>query len=92
VSLPTEPIGSIPRPPGLLDALSVLDGADPTLTLWLTSWASRMNPVTVFVGALAWGWPWGLWGLLLGVPILMAVKAVCDRVDDLKPIGEMLGS
>lgn len=62
------------------------------LTPWLTSRASRMNAVTVFVGVLAWGWLWGLWGLLLGVPILMAVKAVCDRVDDLKPIGELLGS
>ena len=62
------------------------------LTPWLTSRASRMNAVTVFVGVLAWGWLWGLWGLLLGVPILMAVKAICDRVDDLKPIGELLGS
>ena len=62
------------------------------LTPWLTSRASRMNAVTVFVGVLAWGWLWGLWGLLLGVPILMAVKAVCDRVEDLKSVGELLGS
>lgn len=62
------------------------------LTPWLTSQASRMNPVAVFVGVLAWGWLWGVWGLLLGIPILMAVKAVCDRVDDLKPVGELLGT
>jgi len=62
------------------------------LTPWLTSRAGRMNPVTVFVGVLAWGWLWGLPGLLLGVPILMVVKAVCDRVDDLKPVGELLGT
>ncbi|MDP1899064.1 MAG: AI-2E family transporter [Rubrivivax sp.] len=31
-------------------------------------------------------------GLLLGVPILLMLKAVCDRVDDLKPLGEMLGT
>ena len=62
------------------------------LTPWLTSRTSSMSAVAVFVGVLAWGWLWGLWGLLLGVPILMAVKAVCDRVDDLKPIGELLGS
>jgi len=61
------------------------------LAPWLTSRASRMNPVVIFVGVLAWGWLWGIWGLLLGAPILMAVKAVCDRVDDLKPIGELLG-
>jgi predicted PurR-regulated permease PerM len=59
---------------------------------WLTSKASSMNPVAVFIGVLAWGWLWGVWGLLLGIPILMIVKAVCDRVDDLKPVGELLGT
>jgi predicted PurR-regulated permease PerM len=61
------------------------------LTPWLTGKASRMNPVAVFVGVLAWGWLWGLAGLFLGVPILLAIKAVCDRVDELKPVGELLG-
>jgi len=61
------------------------------LTPWLTGRASRMNPVAIFVGVLAFGWLWGAWGLILGVPILLAVKAVCDRVDELKPIGELLG-
>jgi predicted PurR-regulated permease PerM len=60
------------------------------LVPWATSKATRMNAVAVFVGVLGWGWLWGVWGLLLGMPILMAVKAVCDRVDHLKPIGELL--
>jgi len=59
---------------------------------WATGKATRMNAVAVFVGVLGWGWLWGVWGLLLGMPILMAVKAVCDRVDHLKPIGELLGT
>ncbi|MDO9405453.1 MAG: AI-2E family transporter [Polaromonas sp.] len=58
----------------------------------LTSRAGRMSPVAVFVGLLAWGWLWGVWGLLLGIPILMIVKSICDRIDDLKPVGEFLGS
>jgi predicted PurR-regulated permease PerM len=62
------------------------------LTPWLTSRASRLSPVAVFMGLLAWGWLWGVWGLLLGIPILMIAKSVCDRVEDLKPIGEFLGS
>jgi predicted PurR-regulated permease PerM len=57
----------------------------------LTSRASRMNPVAVFVGVLAWGWLWGGVGLLLGVPILLVIKAVCDRVVGLKAVGELLG-
>jgi len=61
------------------------------ITPWLTSRTSRLNAVVVFVGVLAWGWLWGVWGLLLGTPILMALKAICDRVEDLKAIGELLG-
>ncbi len=61
------------------------------VTPWLTGRAGRMNPVAVFVGVLAWGWLWGIAGLFLGVPILMAIKTVCDRVDDFKPVGELLG-
>jgi predicted PurR-regulated permease PerM len=61
------------------------------LTPWFTTRASRLNAVVVFVGVLAWGWLWGVWGLLLGVPILMIIKVVCDHVDDLKGIGELLG-
>jgi predicted PurR-regulated permease PerM len=61
------------------------------LTPWLTGRASRMSPVVVFVSVLFWGWLWGLWGLLLGVPVVMVLKAICDHVEDLKPLGELLG-
>ncbi len=30
--------------------------------------------------------------LLLGVPIVMIIKSVCDHVEDLKPVGELLGN
>ena len=61
------------------------------ITPWLASRASSMSPGAVCVSVLAWGWLWGLWGLLLGIPVMMAVKAVCDRVEDLKAVGELLG-
>lgn len=57
---------------------------------WLTGRSCRMNPVAVFVGVIFWGWLWGLWGLLLGMPIMMMIKAVCEHVEDLQPIGELL--
>ena len=74
---------------GVSIVLHVISGY--IITPWLTSRTSRLNAVVVFVGVLAWGWLWGVWGLLLGTPILMALKAICDRVDDLKAIGELLG-
>ena len=62
------------------------------LTPWLTGRAARMNPVMIFVGVLAFGWLWGLWGLLLGAPLLMAAKVVCDHVENLKPVGELMSA
>jgi predicted PurR-regulated permease PerM len=61
------------------------------LTPWLTGRAARMNAVAIFVGLLFWGWLWNVWGMLLAVPMLMVTKAVCDHVEDLKGVGELLG-
>jgi predicted PurR-regulated permease PerM len=42
------------------------------------------------VSLLFWGWIWGVWGLLLAVPIMAAAKAVCERVEPLTPYAELL--
>ena len=62
------------------------------LTPWWMGRASKMSPVAVFITVLVFGWLWGVWGLLLGVPVLLVVKSVCDRIDDLNPVGELLGA
>ena len=70
--------------------INTLEGS--WLTPWLAGRASRMNAVVVFSGLLFWGWLWGGWGLVLGLPIMMVIKAICDHVEHLKPIGEFMGS
>jgi len=61
------------------------------LTPWLIGRASRINAVVVFTCVIVGGWLWGAWGLLLAVPVVMIVKSICDRVEDLKSVGELLG-
>lgn len=61
------------------------------LSPWLIGRAGRMNAVVVFASLLFWGWLWGAWGLLLGLPIMMGIKSVCDRVEEFKPVGEFMG-
>lgn len=61
------------------------------LTPWLTSRASKINTVAVFIGLLFWGWLWGPIGLIVGTPILIIIKVCCDRIENLRPIGELLG-
>jgi predicted PurR-regulated permease PerM len=58
---------------------------------WLQSRAARVNAAVLFIALLFFGWLWGVWGLLLGAPLVAIVKVICDRVEALKPVGEMLG-
>jgi predicted PurR-regulated permease PerM len=74
---------------GVSLAITSLEGW--VLTPWLTSRTARTNEIAVFIGLIFWSFVWGLWGTLLAVPMLVVLKAFCDRVEDLKPIGELLG-
>jgi predicted PurR-regulated permease PerM len=58
---------------------------------WLTSRAGELNTVAVFVSVLFWGWMWDVWGLLLAIPIMVAIKAAADHIEPLQSLGEFLG-
>jgi predicted PurR-regulated permease PerM len=58
---------------------------------WLQGRFARVNTAVLFIALLFFGWLWGVAGLLLGAPLLAIAKAVCDRVELLKPVGELLG-
>src|SRR5947209_11547480 len=51
----------------------------------------QLNPLVVTLSLLLWGWIWGAMGLILAVPIMGAIKIVCDHVDSLRPIGAWMG-
>jgi predicted PurR-regulated permease PerM len=59
---------------------------------WLSARQTRMNTTATFVGLLFFGWIWGLWGILLAIPLLAIVKAVCDRNEAWAPVSELLSS
>jgi predicted PurR-regulated permease PerM len=50
-----------------------------------------LNPVAIFGGLLFWGWLWGVTGAILAVPLTACLKVMADRIEPLKPVGEMLG-
>jgi predicted PurR-regulated permease PerM len=61
------------------------------VTTWMTGRIARMNSAAVFISLLFWGWLWGVWGMLLGIPIIVIVKAVSQHVEQLQPVAELLG-
>jgi len=58
---------------------------------WLQSRFASVNAAVLFIALLFFGWLWGAWGLLLGAPLIAIAKVVFDRVESLKPLGELLG-
>ena len=51
-----------------------------------------LNPLAVSLSLLFWSWIWGAPGLILAIPILGALKIVCDYVDPLQNLGAWLGN
>ena len=60
------------------------------MTTWMTGRIAKMNPAAVFVSLLFWGWLWGVWGMLLGVPVIVILKVVAERVDGMGFVAELL--
>ena len=62
------------------------------VTTWLTGRIAKMNAVAVFISLLFWSWLWGVWGMLLSIPIIVIVKVVSQHVEELHPIVELLSN
>jgi predicted PurR-regulated permease PerM len=58
---------------------------------WMTGRIANMNSAAIFISLLFWGWLWGIWGMLLSVPIVVIIKVVSQHVEQLRPIDELLG-
>jgi predicted PurR-regulated permease PerM len=51
----------------------------------------HLNPLVVTFSLMLWGFLWDAAGLLLAIPLTAGLKAVCDNVKGLRPIGKFLG-
>jgi predicted PurR-regulated permease PerM len=58
---------------------------------WMTGKIAKMNAAAVFISLLFWAWLWGVWGMLLGIPIIVILKVVSQHVEQLQPVAELLG-
>ena len=51
----------------------------------------HLNPLVVTIALMFWSVIWGAPGLVLAIPLTAGIKAVCDNVSGLAPIGKFLG-
>ena len=84
--------GSIPQALAVAGvSLLIAGGIGLVFMTWLQSRFAHVNAAVLFIALLFFAWLWGIWGLLIGAPLVAVVKVVCDRVESLKPIGALLG-
>lgn len=57
---------------------------------WMTGRTAKINVAALFVSVLFWAWLWGVWGMLLSIPITVIVKVLAQHVEQLEPIAELL--
>jgi predicted PurR-regulated permease PerM len=69
-------------------AIATLVGV--VLVTWMSGKMIKMNTTAVFIALLFWGWLWGVWGLLFGIPIMGMLKVFAERIEDLQPVAELL--
>jgi len=51
-----------------------------------------LNPVVIVLSLVLWGFLWGVPGVLLAIPILVAFKILCDNVPALAAMGSFMDS
>ncbi len=53
--------------------------------------AVKLSPFVVLISLVFWGWVWGIFGMLLSVPLTVTFVVVCSEIDSLKWLAEIMG-
>ncbi|MCB9949089.1 MAG: AI-2E family transporter [Rhodospirillaceae bacterium] len=76
-------------PPAAYLSLAILEGN--FITPLIIGHRLTLNPITVFIFFLFWGWAWGVPGVLMAVPILAVLKITFSHIPQLKRYRVLLG-
>jgi predicted PurR-regulated permease PerM len=76
--------------PGVFFGINLIEGN--LVTPMILGRRMQLNTVALFIGFVFWWYIWGVAGAILAVPMMAALKIVCDHIESLTPIGEFLGT
>jgi predicted PurR-regulated permease PerM len=75
--------------PGVFFVINMIEGN--LVTPMILGRRMQLNTVALFIGLVFWWYLWGIPGAILAVPIMAAIKIMCDHIESLTPVGEFLG-
>ena len=71
-------------------ALTTIEGQ--FVTPYFVGRRLEMNTVVIFLSITFWAWLWSVMGMLLAVPLLVTIRAFCEHIPKLAPVGEFLAA
>jgi len=61
------------------------------LTPFITGSQVRVNPLSTIMALILGGLIWGIFGMILFIPLIGIIKIIFDHVEELKPLGYLIG-
>jgi predicted PurR-regulated permease PerM len=61
------------------------------LTPFITGSQVRVNPLSTIMALILGGLIWGVFGMILFIPLIGIIKIIFDHVEELKPLGYLIG-
>ena len=52
----------------------------------------KLNTVVVFIAVAFWAWLWSIVGMLIAVPLLVAIRVLCEHIEPLESFGDFLSA
>ena len=71
-------------------ALTAIEGQ--FVTPYFVGRRLEMNTVVIFLSITFWAWLWSVMGMLLAVPLLVTIRAFCEHIPELVPVGKFLAA
>ncbi|MGE9269223.1 MAG: AI-2E family transporter, partial [Verrucomicrobiales bacterium] len=81
-ALETSSVGTALTAAAIYMGLSALEGS--FITPAIIGRRFAINPIVIFIWVLSWAAIWGLAGMLISLPLLMAFRIVCSRLPVMK--------
>jgi predicted PurR-regulated permease PerM len=73
---------------GVYLGLTAIEGQ--FITPYFVGRSLRLNTVVVFLSVTLWAWLWSVVGMLVATPLLVTVRAFCEHIPSLQPLGHFL--
>ncbi len=56
----------------------------------IMAFSLNLSTLVVLLSLIFWGWLWGIWGMILAVPLTATLKIIFENVDSLRPISILM--